>query len=247
MLKAITFDFWMTLYQDPKGALKRKRDEARRALLEGFLSGHNVRASLAEQRRAWAHAGEVFDELWRRYHRALPTELRLQIMFDRMKVDYRARELRTLSRAYEDCTLQAPPYLIPGVRDTILKLAGKYRLAIICDTGVTSGRVLRQFLERDGLLRCFRHCVFSDEIGSTKPDVRNFQAALGKLRVRPEEAAHIGDLIHTDIRGAQRAGMHAVLFVGITHYSKRDLRSEEQRGVRVVRKFKDIPGIVSGI
>jgi len=99
MLKAITFDFWMTLYQDPKGALKRKRDKARRALLEAFFSRHNVRASLAEQRRAWAHAREVFDELWRRHYRALPTKQRLQIMFDRMKVDYKARELQTLSRA----------------------------------------------------------------------------------------------------------------------------------------------------
>jgi FMN phosphatase YigB (HAD superfamily) len=247
MLKAITFDFWMTLYLDPKGALKRKRDEARRALLEDYLSQHNVRASFGEQHRAWAHAGEVFDELWRRHHRALPTEQRLQIMFNRMRVDYTARELRGLSRAYEDCTLRAPPRLIPGVRDVIRQLAGRYRLAIICDTGITPGRVLRRVLERDGLLRCFTHCVFSDEKGSTKPDVRNFQAALKKLRAKPEEAAHVGDLIRTDIRGAQRAGMHALLFTGITHYSKRELQNEERRGVRVVQKFRDIPRTVSGL
>lgn len=39
MLRAITFDFWMTLYQDPKGALKFKRDEARPALLEALEVG----------------------------------------------------------------------------------------------------------------------------------------------------------------------------------------------------------------
>lgn len=137
----------------------------------------------------------------------------------------------------------APPRLIGGVRETIPRLAERYRLAIICDTGITPGRVLREILARDGMLPYFRHCIFSDEVGRTKPHIDNFHLALRKLRAHPEEAVHVGDLIRTDIRGAQGAGMHALLFTGITKYSRRELQ-RKGRGVPVVSEFRKIPEVL---
>jgi putative hydrolase of the HAD superfamily len=239
MLKAITFDFWMTLYRATKTA-EEKRGRARRKLLTEFLEARGRAASISERRRAWAHANTLFDEWWQRRHRSLTTEQRLQVVLEHLKVRHTTGELRRLSEAYEDLTRMAPPRPIGGVRETIPLLAERYRLAIICDTGITPGRVLRQILKQDGLLPYFRHCVFSDEVGRTKPYVDNFHLALRKLRAKPEESVHVGDLIRTDIRGAQGAGMHALLFTGITKYSKRELQ-REGGGVTVVSEFRKIP------
>jgi putative hydrolase of the HAD superfamily len=245
MLKAITFDFWMTLYRDSKTALEiRKR--ARRKLFTEFLAARSRRASMSERHTAWEHANNLFEESWRKSHRSLTTEQRLQVVLNHLEVHCQARELRSLSRAYEDFTRMAPPRLIRGVRETVPRLAEQYRLAIICDTGITPGRVLRRILAQDGLLPYFKHCVFSDEVGRTKPHVDNFHLALRKLRAHPEESVHIGDLIRTDIRGAQGAGMHALLFTGITKYSGRELR-REARGVPVVSDFRKIPKTVQNL
>jgi putative hydrolase of the HAD superfamily len=239
LLKAITFDFWMTLYRDTKTA-HEKRKRARRKLLAQFLATRGRGASMSERRCAWEHANNLYDEWWRKFHRSLTTKQRLEVVLNHLEVRYLPDELRDLSRAYEDLTGIAPPRLIRGVRETVPRLAEQYRLAIICDTGITPGRVLRSILAQDGLLPYFKHCVFSDEVGRTKPHIDNFQLALRKLRARPQEAVHVGDLIRTDIRGAQGAGMHALLFTGITKYSGRVLR-REAGGVPVVSDFREIP------
>ena len=53
--------------------------------------------------------------------------------------------------------------------------------------------------------------VTSLEVGAEKPDPRMFEAALKKVGISPNEAVHVGDQYHSDVGGARRAGMHAVL------------------------------------
>lgn len=47
-------------------------------------------------------------------------------------------------------------------------------------------------------------------VGAAKPHLRIFQEALDKARVKPEEAIHVGDSLEADVRGAERAGIHAI-------------------------------------
>lgn len=84
------------------------------------------------------------------------------------------------------------------------------RLALICDTGLTPGRVVRRHLEREGLLRWLDTCVFSDEVGVPKPDPRPFHTALEALGARPGEGVHVGDLLRTDVAGARGVGMGSI-------------------------------------
>ena len=53
--------------------------------------------------------------------------------------------------------------------------------------------------------------VTSKEVGAEKPDPRMFEAALEKVNVLPQEAVHVGDQYHSDVRGAEAVGMKAVL------------------------------------
>ncbi len=238
-VRAVTFDFWMTLYRDSPAAL-RVRARARRKLLGDFLRRHAHEPSDAELAEAWQQAEKVFHDRWQNRQLAFPVEERIAVVLDHLGVRSTGGERAALAAAYEDCSLVAPPRLIAGVRGTIPRLAGKYTLGIICDTGITPGRVLRRFLESDGLLRHFRHCVFSDETGRTKPHVGNFQRALTELGAEAGEAVHVGDLIRTDIRGAQAAGMRALLFTGITKYTLAQLAAEAD-GVPAVESFHRLP------
>ena len=56
--------------------------------------------------------------------------------------------------------------------------------------------------------------TYADETGATKPMPEQFLHTLAVLGVRPEEAAHIGDLPETDLVGARSVGMRAILFLG---------------------------------
>ncbi|MEE9550316.1 MAG: HAD family hydrolase, partial [Candidatus Binatia bacterium] len=51
----------------------------------------------------------------------------------------------------------------------------------------------------------------SSQVGYAKPSVEIFQAALSHHRLGPEQAMFVGDNTETDITGATRAGLEAVL------------------------------------
>jgi putative hydrolase of the HAD superfamily len=64
----------------------------------------------------------------------------------------------------------------------------------------------------DGLeLTCWFDAVtISSRAGYAKPSAEIFEAALKALRLRPEEALHVGDSFEKDVIGAQAAGVAAV-------------------------------------
>jgi putative hydrolase of the HAD superfamily len=100
---------------------------------------------------------------------------------------------------------------LDGAGATLERLASAgVRRALVCDTGFSPGRVVRELLARAGLLALLEVTVFSDEAGVPKPDPRVFHAALSPLGVPPCEAAHVGDLRRTDVAGARGVGMRSV-------------------------------------
>ena len=125
---------------------------------------------------------------------------------------------------------------MPGAVYTMPQLAGRYQLAIICDTGYSPGAVLRQLLDRHDLLGYFEYTYFSNEHGMSKPDPRVFLHVLEELNVRPAEAAHVGDIQRTDIAGAQAAGMAAIHFVGVNNADV-----PRSTGDAIVSHFEELP------
>jgi putative hydrolase of the HAD superfamily len=74
----------------------------------------------------------------------------------------------------------------------------------------TPGTVLRQLLDRHGLLAGFAHVTFSDEVGVRKPDPEIFALTLRALGVEPAAAVHVGDDAVLDVLGARNAGLRAI-------------------------------------
>ncbi len=211
MLRAITFDFWGTLYQNAYA-----RDE-RLHLLEQVLNRHSQPHPWADLEAAYRHAGSVWEHAWREEQRSITIEHWLREVLASLEADLPEDALAGLCRPIEEIYLRGDtPRPVPGVAEVLPRLSRRYRLGLISDTGLTPGRVLREILRRDRLLPYFRTLTFSDETGAAKPLPEQFLRTLSILEAQPEEAAHIGDLPETDIAGARAVGMKAVLFLGVS-------------------------------
>jgi putative hydrolase of the HAD superfamily len=79
-------------------------------------------------------------------------------------------------------------------------------------------------LERLRLSPYFTTLVYSSAAGMEKPNPLLFRQALLRLRVKAEEALHVGDASLEDVEGAMAAGMHAVRLSRNGGVGLRDLR-----------------------
>ncbi|NLE22470.1 MAG: HAD family hydrolase [Actinobacteria bacterium] len=233
MLRAVTFDFWSTLFVDTRG---KEREELRAAVLRDTLSTAGLPVTpqaLTESLSAsWGH----FDTVWLNEHRTPPCSELVDAILASLGVRLPRELSDPLVDRFERLVLEIPPEPMPGAVYTMPQLAERYRLAIICDTGFSPGSVLRQLLDKHDLLGYFEYTYFSNEHGISKPDTRVFIHVLEELGVRPPEAAHVGDIQRTDIAGAQAAGMSAVHFVGVNN---KDL--PHSTGDVVVSHFEELP------
>ena len=201
-LKAVTFDFWGTLV-DAGHDLRAQRAE----LLCRYLPDCSLERALQAYARAWAEFTHEIDQGY-----GLTPQTVLSLTLDDLDANLAPPDRTAVLRAWQEATLRVPPPLLPGVRGVLRELRGRGLLiGLISDTGVSPGRVLRQFLASKGLIALFDWMTFSDETGVTKRRPQAFLYTLRALGVRPEEAMHVGDLPSTDVEGARAAGMHTAL------------------------------------
>jgi HAD superfamily hydrolase (TIGR01549 family) len=97
-----------------------------------------------------------------------------------------------------------PEGVVPAVQS--LRRLG-LRLIVVSNA---NGRI-QDLFTRIGLAPFFGCLVDSHLEGVEKPDPRLFRLALARAGARPETTLHIGDMYHVDVRGAQAAGLSAVL------------------------------------
>jgi len=206
-LRAVTFDCWATL------------------LFEGdWVVAHGLRVDALQD--AAREAGEdpsrdivsgAFDAAWER-HMALwregvatgATEVARWALAG-LGIDHAYPALEHLIRRFEEASHSSHVQALEGARSTLESLVGRgVRCGLVCDTGLTPGRVVRLHLARLGLLDLIEAVAFSDEVGVPKPKPGAFHAALEVLGVEPSDAVHVGDLRGTDVAGARALGMTSV-------------------------------------
>ena len=165
---------------------------------------------------AWAK----HDEAWKQVETFGPGRMAAYCLEARGISD--DESIAELTKEFEEASLKAGVEAVEGAGETLgaLRDAG-IRLALVCDTGFTPGRVVRHLLDEAGMLPYLEVQCFSDEVGVPKPGNEIFAKALAEMGVRPREAIHVGDLRRTDIAGARDIGMHAARFRGV-HDDKSD-------------------------
>lgn len=208
-MKAITFDYWDTLYA---GAALPARARSRRQAIGTLLEAYGRRLDEVELADLYHRAGVEADRWWRHEHRGYTTVERIRWMLTQLGV-HPAHDCRHLARAVaavDDVLLELPPPLLPGAGDALRSLAAVVPLAIVSDTGFASGRAQDRVLERDGLRDAFAATIYSMDVGHAKPRGEMFAAAAAALGVAAHEIVHVGDNERTDVGGALAAGFRAV-------------------------------------
>jgi FMN phosphatase YigB (HAD superfamily) len=212
-IKAITFDFWSTLYQS------KTVDYAKRLLQlkESIERGGRATFTPEQFEAAVKMARDTWSRTWTEEHRTMTADEWLAVMLRELSHTLELELLTEIRLTMENSILTDLPTLVPEAPRVLTDLSTRYRLGIISDTGITPGRVLRQLLEQDHLTGYFTHFTFSDEVGRSKPHPSAFLTTLEALGAAPAEAVHVGDLLRTDIAGAQQVGMRAVQYIGVSH------------------------------
>ncbi len=205
-VKAITFDFWNTLFIHPEGERKKLQELRKRFIIE---------ATNIERERistVFQEVSLVFDKILRQAHQSFTTEDFVSEILKRLRVPLPRGKLARVVKSIEEALLQFPPLPVEHLHSTIQNLSKNYKLGIVSNTGLSPGRVLREVIKKEGLLKYFKSFSFSNETGVVKPNPEAFQKVLRELGVKPEDAVHIGDLERTDIEGAKKIGMKTILF-----------------------------------
>ncbi len=209
MIRAITFDYWDTLYEG--GALPERVALRRTAV--GALLGAYGRELPEEQLRALYEAsGREAERWWSEEQRGYTTQERLRWILERAAVTPRenCRHVAAAVDAVDNALLMLPPAMLPGAWQMLRTLSRRVPLAVISDTGFASGRAQDRLLEKDGARSFFTTTIYSMDIGHAKPRPEIFAAAVEALGVPAHEIVHIGDNERTDVRGALAAGFRAI-------------------------------------
>lgn len=208
MIEAVTFDFWNTIAQVPEGAMPEARRRAVAAACEEVglaVEAAVLEASLDEVRLRW-------ESSWGEGVHLHPQEAAGMLVRALGWEGDGGRVAAAFLGAIREVELE----LAPGIGPVLQELGERgMRVGIVCDVGFSGGAILRDLLDREGLLRRFDGWSFSDESGHYKPAAEAFEPALAALGAPPQAAMHVGDLRRTDIAGAAALGMWTVRYRGM--------------------------------
>ena len=224
MFKAITFDFWQTLYADSL-ANWQKRQAIRVEQCHKYLTDQGYSCKMSDVALGMDDAYAVSMSCWHE-HKGVPVETCMMKFAETLELSLDETEIASLIVCLGNAFLTAPPVLVSHVKPVLARLSENYLLGIISDSALTPGSYVRQLVKREGILQYFSAFTFSDETEHTKPEVVQYYSTLKQLNAEPEEAVHVGDIVRTDIVGAKNAGMKAIRFAGINITETNDILSD---------------------
>lgn len=131
-----------------------------------------------------------------------------------------------------------PPANLEAIRQ--LKEAG-YKIGLVSNVTLLP-EMMREDMEKLGLLPYFDVTVFSSEEMVRKPHPRIYQAVLTRLETPPAQTVFIGDRLKEDVRGPKEAGMRAVL---TTQFRQEDPRDAAVPPDAVVASLAELPAVLA--
>ncbi|MDB4913474.1 MAG: haloacid dehalogenase superfamily enzyme subfamily [Gemmatimonadetes bacterium] len=209
MLRALTFDYWDTLYE---GGRLAGRVALRRTAVGALLGAYGRDLPEEQLRALYEASGQEAERWWSEEQRGYKTDDRLRWILEHAAATPRegCEHVAAAVDAVDNALLMLPPAMFPGAWQLLRTMQRRFKLAVISDTGFASGRAQDRLLEKDAARDFFSATIYSMDIGHAKPRPEIFQAAVDVLGVVPADILHIGDNERTDIRGALDAGYRAV-------------------------------------
>ena len=242
-VRTVTIDLWGTLFVDTPGTDNRYKPRRLTDFSE-ILRGEGHAFPLSKLERAYEDSAGYLRRVWSANRDVSVGDHVKAILraLDRKLETPSADLLEALVEAYGRPALLVPPTLDDTARPALDQLrASGLTLALISNTMRTPGAVLRKLLDRAGLLDCFAHTTFSDEVGVRKPAPEIFLDTLRRVGGEPETAVHVGDDAILDVEGAQRAGLRAVQVLG------RGGDASDRPADRTITRLGELPAALASL
>jgi putative hydrolase of the HAD superfamily len=242
---AITFDLWDCLFFDESDEPKRRaaglppKPAMRRQLVHEYL---NLHAPIARETIDLAYDVQdaAFRKVWHDQYVTWTVRERMQVLLAGLNRELPEPELAELTNLHERMEIEYRPDPVPGAREALHELKGRYPLIILSDAIFTPGRNLRELLKGAGMFECFDDFLFSDEIGWSKPAPQVFRAAAKVAGCELSEIVHVGDRPHNDIGGPHAVGARGIL---MTAAKQRPLEGHVPDAV--CNDYKDLAAVVA--
>ena len=137
MLKAITFDFWQTLYADSEENW-RKRQTIRVEKCYMYLDSCGYACTLADVEFGLEEAYDLVMTLWHQ-HQGVSVQRCMMRFAEVLEIQLDETHLDHLVACLGTAFLEAPPVMIPNVKPVVSRLSENYSLGIISDSALTPG------------------------------------------------------------------------------------------------------------
>ena len=158
MIKAVTFDLWHTVLEEPMKNFGEFLRKNRAKAMEEVFEEHGLPQPLEDLERAYDVQGQ---RLWDIWSRGLDIDQRAQIGIVLSELKIRADRaddalVEKLVRVYNEVLALVPPVPFDGAKELLGKLKDMGQsLAIISNTGRTGGKFFRGLMEGYGLAQYF--------------------------------------------------------------------------------------------
>lgn len=205
-VRAITFDFWMTLFQE------ENRGERHEYRVDAFCTATG--APRAETSLALRTAHDEFFRIHATEQRTLAPVDAVEMVCVDLGLSPERTVVDALAEVFGTAIFAYPPVPVPGALDAVRAASEWGPVGLISDSGMSPGTSLRKLLDGHGFTPYFSVLTFSDEVGVAKPQAPMFKQTAAALGVAPSELLHIGDLEPTDIVGVRALGGVGGLFAG---------------------------------
>jgi len=154
--------------------------------------------------------------------------------------DEQVREALTARYSTSQAHWHAEEDAIPTLQ--ALRDAG-LRLGLISNAGYDED--IQTLIDKAGLRPYFEFIISSAAFGLRKPHPRIFELALEALGARPEQAVMVGDILETDILGANQMGIRSIWIKRRADLTAAQITLEHIQPAGAIETLADLPDLLA--
>ena len=201
---ALSFDLWNTLI------VSNPNFKTAQSTLFGDFLG----VSVAELSPVLHYLDKELDKKAEKTGLQTNFEERIELLAAKMAIALPTSSAASLAEQQAELFMEHLPALSEPDTARLLETLREsgLRLFLVSNTGFIAGKVLLRAMGALGIGKVWETCLFSDEVGYSKPDKRIFEPLWEQQGVAPATILHIGDNFITDYYGARKNGLLSCLY-----------------------------------
>lgn len=198
-VKTISFDLWATLIKANPEYKKHRVD---------FLLQHTTDKTGDDIQKVMTKIKTDIDSRVEKYGTQFDDVELYKLLLSSLDIPETKLKAKDYMAFCHSGIISHPPLLLSQVINVLESLKVKdYRMLVASNTLFASGKIMRVVLMKLGIFEYFYDCIFSDEVGFSKPHAEFFKQIHQKSHTFAENILHTGDNSVTDMNGARNYGM----------------------------------------